>query len=101
MASKVLATTEDMGRVRGWLVRRRARRIFGAYWTDLAVASPYDDTSLGAALAPALKANYEAGKAGRSGEATAGLLHRALCEEPGHPLLTELDRELGRLQAAR
>ena len=91
MASRVLATTDDMGRVRGWLVRRRACRVIGEYWTDLAVESPYDDNSWGATLAPALKAGYEADKAGRSGDATDGLLHRALCKEPGHPLLSRLD----------
>lgn len=100
LATAVLDTTEDMGRLRSLLVRRRCRRVFGEYWTTLAEEMPYADDTLGSAVVPAL---FGAPRLVESGALKSspmdGLFHRAFMEDPGNREHAQLRRELRRLSA--
>lgn len=81
------------------LVDRRCRRVFGAYWCDLARDYPSavekGGGSLTAWLASSMKDHHGAE------DPRSSLLHRAYATRPGSPVQNELRRELRRLAAAR
>jgi hypothetical protein len=100
LATAVLDSTENMGKLRSALVRRRCRRVFGEYWATLAEEMPYADDSLGSAVVPALLGAPMLLESGAlKSSPVAGLMHRAYMGDPGSPEQTQLRRELRRLSA--
>jgi hypothetical protein len=100
LATAVLDTTEDMGRLRRLLVRRRCRRIFGEYWASLAEEMPYADHSLDSAMVPALLGAPRLLESGAlKSTPMDGLFHRAYMRDPGGREQAQLRKELRRLSA--
>lgn len=94
----------DLPAWRRWLVDRRCRRVFGDYWTDLAIDYPSDLESGAGTFIAHLNERLRAKRAdGRGNQSTPAdsLIHRAYSELPGHPALDELRRELRHLAASR
>ena len=98
VVARLLRAAEPLTWWRRRLVARRCRRIFGSYWTDLAIDYPsngaVDETgSVAAWFAAAMKGQEPQGPLD-------ALMHRAYCELPPHKLLDGLCRELRLLRNA-
>lgn len=90
----------DLPPWRRWLVDRRCRRVFGAYWTDLARDYPSAKSEGNESFSAWFAASVRDRREGDPSPLD-GLMQRAYSESPGHPMLRELRRELRRLAAAR
>ena len=100
-AGEVLAAIDGLPGWRQQLVTRRVRKLFGAYWTEQAALFPRaDDPSLGTSVAAHIVRSIKLERAGENPDTSGHLYHRAYCQEPGHPLLTRLGRQLSRLARA-
>lgn len=100
--TEVLGAADGLPAWRRWLVRRRLLRLFGPFWLDLGSHRPADTSTLGSSMAVILQAQMHASRHGHDHrEQVSGLYHRALSQEPGHPLQDRLIRELGRLAQCR
>lgn len=102
--SSILQTASNLPPWRRRLVERRCRRVFGEYWTDLAIEYPGG----GANDANPMTAWIVRSAKDQDGFATTtergplkALMQRAYSERAGHPLLADLRRELRRLAACR
>lgn len=93
----IRAAAEDLPAWRRALIDRRSRRVFGAYWTDLARDYPSQLDGGSGSFTAQLAAHFH----GRGGDPLDSLIHRAYAHPPGHPTQTDLRRELRRLAAAR
>lgn len=94
LATKVLAAAEQLGPVRRWLVRRRARRVFGPFvWAVADVAPTSGD---GASLALLFAGSHPEKYGLEGGDDVYGLL-LALRSDPGSPEVRRLDRQLALL----
>lgn len=113
-ATQVMSTAQELRRIRRWLVRRRCRRVFGAYWTTLAEQMPWDgepDTyPLTAHLTNALAADswgahrlnaLSSAWGAPALDVTTSLYQRAYTARPGDELQRKLARQLLLLAAGR
>lgn len=83
------------------LVDRRCRRVFGDYWTNLAIDYPNASSDeAGASFSAWLAASVRGRQEDDPGPVD-GLIHRAYSEPAGRPVQNDLRRELRRLSAAR
>lgn len=97
LVSAVLHVAESLSPTRRYLVRRRCRRLFGAWLTETAEISPTESSSPGAFLAPLFAAAFAEGEYADPEKRSTGTLHRALLTDPGSPELAQLERDLRRL----
>jgi len=102
-ATRILTAAADLGRIRRWLVKRRCRRIFGNFWTDMADIYPANEPAktLGDAVGAALVVQFQQAERGEQADTTGHLLHSAYVADPGDRIQAKLDRELRLLRAAR
>jgi len=100
--SDVLTAGANLPNWRLRLVRRRLNRLFGPFWLELASLRPADTSTTGSTFAVILQAELHARDQGEDPRRrVSGLYHRALSQEPGHPLQDRLLRELRRLGQCR
>ncbi|MGK5169022.1 hypothetical protein [Geodermatophilus sp. CPCC 205761] len=95
--SAVLGALPDLPAWRGWLVRRRLRRLFGALWVEHLEVFPYNpETTM---LSAMLRQERDEGPTGRTRLLTDGQVHRTLAGTPWGLSARDLDRQLRRLAA--
>lgn len=99
-ASEIILAAAPLPWWRRSLVERRVRRVFGDYWTSLAIDYPSTDASDTGSFAAFLASSIrEANGDQRPGQFD-GLMQRAYSTRAGDPLLRVLRRELRRLRSA-
>ncbi len=95
----ILGAAPDLPAWRRRLVDRRCRRVFGAYWCDLARDYPSAGETGGGSLTAWLASSMQDHHGAE--DPRSSHLHRAYATPPGSPVQDELRRELRRLAAAR